>query len=44
MVKVKFHAGKLFPRAGFLVTNLETPSRAVERFYNKRRKVHLKRD
>jgi hypothetical protein len=30
------HAGELFPRVGFIVTNLETPSRAVVRFYNKR--------
>ena len=36
MAKVEFHAGKLFPRVGFIVTNLETPSRAVVRFYNKR--------
>src|ERR1019366_2384079 len=34
--KVEFHAGDLFPRVGFIVTNLETPSRAVVRFYNKR--------
>jgi hypothetical protein len=27
---------QLFPRVGFTVTNLETPSRAVVRFYNKR--------
>jgi hypothetical protein len=26
----------LFPRIGFIGTNLETPSRAVVRFYNKR--------
>ncbi len=26
----------LFPRVGFIVTNLETDSRAVVRFYNKR--------
>jgi hypothetical protein len=36
VVKVEFHAGELFPRVGFIVTNLETPSRAVVRFYNKR--------
>ncbi len=36
MAKVEFHAGELFPRVGFIVTNLETPSRAVVRFYNKR--------
>jgi hypothetical protein len=27
---------ELFPRVGFIVTNLEMPSRAVVRFYNKR--------
>ena len=36
VAKVKHHAGELFPRIGFIVTNLETPSRAVVRFYNKR--------
>ena len=36
VAKVEFHLGELFPRAGFIVTNLETPSRAVVRFYNKR--------
>ncbi len=36
MAKVEFHAGELFPRVGFIVTNLEMPSRAVARFYNKR--------
>jgi hypothetical protein len=35
VAKVEYHAGELFPRVGF-VTNLETPSRAVVRFYNKR--------
>ncbi len=34
--KVEFHAGELFPRVGFIVTNLEADSRAVVRFYNKR--------
>ena len=34
---VEFHLGELFPRVGFIVTNLETGSRAVVRFYNKRR-------
>jgi len=34
--KVEFHAGELFPRVGFLVTNLEADSRAVVRFYNVR--------
>jgi hypothetical protein len=36
VAKVEFHAGELFPRAGFIVTNLELPGRAVVRFYNKR--------
>ena len=26
MAKVEFHFGELFPRVGFIVTNLETPS------------------
>ena len=36
VAKVEFHAGELFPRVGFIVTNLETDSRARLRFYNKR--------
>ena len=36
VAKVEFHFGELFPRVGFIVTNLELPSRAVVRFYNKR--------
>jgi hypothetical protein len=36
VAKVEFHAGELFPRVGFIVTNLERPSRTVVRFYNKR--------
>jgi hypothetical protein len=36
VAKVEFHVGELFPRVGFIVTNLEMPSRAVVRFYNKR--------
>ena len=36
VAKVEFHGGELFPRVGFIVTNLETLSRAVVRFYNKR--------
>jgi len=36
VTKVEHHAGELFPRVGFIVTNLETDSRAVVRFYNKR--------
>src|SRR5580658_1817405 len=36
VAKVEFHRGELFPRVGFIVTNLGTSSRAVVRFYNKR--------
>jgi hypothetical protein len=36
VAKVEFHCGELFPRVGFIVTNLEAPSQAVVRFYNKR--------
>ncbi len=36
VAKVEFHLGELFPRVGFIVTNLETDSRAVVRFYNER--------
>jgi hypothetical protein len=36
VAKVAFHLGKLFPRGGFIVTNLATSSWAVVRFYNKR--------
>jgi hypothetical protein len=36
VAKVEFHFGELFPRVGFIVTNLETESRGVVRFYNNR--------
>lgn len=36
VAKVEHHLGELFPRVGFIVTNLRLPSRAVVRFYNKR--------
>jgi hypothetical protein len=36
VAKVEFHCGELFPRVGFIVTNLGTSSPAVVRFYNKR--------
>jgi len=31
VAKVEFHFGELFPRVGFIVTNLTLPSRAVVR-------------
>jgi Transposase DDE domain group 1 len=36
VANVACHLGELFPRVGCIVSNLETDSRAVERFYNKR--------
>lgn len=36
VAKIEFHCGELFPRVGFIVTNLETDRGAVVRFYNKR--------
>jgi hypothetical protein len=36
VAKVEFHFGELFPRVGFIVTNLVASSQAVVRFYNKR--------
>ncbi len=36
VAKVEHHPGELFPRVGFIVTNLTLPSRAVVRFYNNR--------
>ncbi len=36
VAKVEHHQGELFPRVGFLVTNMRLPSRSLVRFYNKR--------
>jgi hypothetical protein len=36
VAKVEFHFGELFPRVGFIVTNLTSDNRTVVRFYNKR--------
>ena len=36
VAKVEHHLGELFPRVGFIVTNMSLPSRSVVRFYNKR--------
>ena len=43
VAKVEFHLGELFPRVGFIVTNLRTDSRAVVRFYNKRGTAEMTR-
>jgi len=36
VAKVEWHAGELFPRVGFIVTNLRWKSKNVVHFYNKR--------
>ena len=36
VAKVEHHRGELFPRVGFIVTNMVLPSRSVVRFYNTR--------
>jgi hypothetical protein len=36
VVRVAWHAGELFPRVGFVVTNLKWHSKKVVRFYNRR--------
>ena len=36
VAKIAWHAGELFPRVGFIVTNLKWRSKRVVRFYNKR--------
>jgi hypothetical protein len=36
VANVVHHVGELFPRVGFLATDLTLPSRAVVRFYNRR--------
>jgi hypothetical protein len=36
VAKVEVHAGELFPRVGFIVTNLKWRSKKVVRFYNRR--------
>src|SRR6202140_3233625 len=35
VAKVEFHCGELFPRVGFIVTNLAADNRAAVRLYNK---------
>jgi Transposase DDE domain group 1 len=42
VAKVEFHFGELFPRVGFIVTNLALDNRALVRFYNKRAEQWIK--
>ena len=39
MAKVEHHAGELFPRLGFIVTNTQLANRKVVHFYNHRGKA-----
>jgi hypothetical protein len=39
VAKVEFHAGELFPRVGFIVTNTQLRNRKVVHFYNQRGKA-----
>ena len=36
VAKVEWHRGELFPRVGFIVTNLSYPPKGIARFYNGR--------
>ena len=36
MTQVEWHQGELFPRVGFIVTNLSYPARGIVNFYNGR--------
>jgi hypothetical protein len=36
IAKVEWHPGELYPRVGFLVTNMSRPVECVVAFYNKR--------
>jgi hypothetical protein len=36
VAKVEWNKGELFPRVGFIVTNLGRPAKRVVRFYNQR--------
>ena len=39
VAKVEWHAGELYPRVGFIVTNLSRPAERVVAFYNQRGKA-----
>ena len=36
VAKIEWHSGQLFPRVGFIVTNLSRPAERVTKFYNGR--------
>ena len=37
VAKVEWHSGELYPRVGFIVTNLSRPAERIVAFYNRRR-------
>jgi hypothetical protein len=37
VAKVEWHPGELYPRVGFIVTNLSRPAESVVRFYKSAR-------
>jgi hypothetical protein len=39
VAKVKFHAGELFPRVGFIVTNTQLRNHKAVQFYNRHAKA-----
>jgi hypothetical protein len=39
IAKVEWHPGELYPRVGFIVTNMLRPAENVVAFYNKARHV-----
>jgi hypothetical protein len=43
VAKVEWHPGELYPRVGFIVTNLARPAERVDAFYNQRRSNGSKR-
>jgi hypothetical protein len=44
VAKVEWHSGELYPRVGFIVTNLSRPAKRVVAFYNQRGRAeqHIK--
>jgi len=38
MAKVEWHPGELYPRVGFIVTNMNRPAERVVAFYNGHRR------
>ena len=41
VAKIEWHAGELYPRVGFIVTNLARPAERVVAFYNQRARTRM---